>query len=178
MAAAGHLSHRIFTTKWVGLFAYEPLIKGWTEDLVQINIQQTRVALHSPTRQKHNWWPKQHGSITSHSRRTFATFLLLVSSKSPSIAEPLLIQFRNMSLQKKNSPFLVQQIRGDNLASCTLNDGFVSMQPWVRILNVLPACISKTALSVFRENTALPHVELLITCNHIQNWWTGMWTIC
>lgn len=92
MMAVGHLSHRIFTTKWVGLFTYEPLIKVWTEDLVQINNQQSRVALHSPTRRNHNWRPKKHGSITSYnSRGTFITFLFLVSSKSLSTVALLLM---------------------------------------------------------------------------------------
>lgn len=64
-----------------GMFAFEPLIKHQTKDLVRINIAPSRAARQSP--RGHSRWPKQHGSITSCNRwRTFAAFLRLISSES------------------------------------------------------------------------------------------------
>lgn len=189
MTAVGRLSHSFVRTQWVGCLHMNPL-SNWTEDLVQINIPQSRAALHSPRRQTHKWWRRQHGSITScNGRRTSVTFLLLISSKS------LILDFSPMpsSWAQKSKSFLsffVQQIRGDSLGSCTQNDGFVSMQSqkislyvfavWI-VYDISMSTLSSmffTCLICFRESTVLLHVEWLITCWGIHRGWTRIWTLC
>lgn len=171
-----------------GMFTYEPFIKHWTEDLVQINIPQKWATLHSPRRQDHNWWPKQHGSITSCNRwRTSATFLLLISSKSLNL-DFSLTQF---SEHKNRNNF-------SNFCAANQRRQHCSMHPKWRlckypVTNNKLICFRLTdctciylwphndlcfSLVLSRESTALPHVEWLITCPGILQMRTGNSTFC
>lgn len=75
---------------------------------------------------------KRHGSITScNGRRTSAALLLLISSKRLSF--PTSQRLYQLSERAKSDWWRIfslslQQIRGDNVAACTPNDGFVSMR--------------------------------------------------
>lgn len=135
---------------WVtvsGMFAYLPLIKHWPEDLVPINIQLDPAARHFPGGEKRHRRPKQHVSITvCHCRRTSASCRSLVCGKSERFSP-----HRCTFLGRKDlniPPVILQQTRGDSIATCTLNDEFVS-RSWRRGSFDFFTCTHKSPVNLF-----------------------------
>lgn len=94
LAAVRHLSHSLRTTKWVGCLH---MIKGRTQDLVQINIPDCWAVLHFPRTPKHTTGGQLNMALP---RFTTAGVIFLLFSTSSAVSVESYVDLFSCYLKK------------------------------------------------------------------------------